>query len=113
MSFDSVDLYPDVFIGRAPVRTEADANAFVAKTIAYTSNPPLNNFAERALLCGVELWNTWDGQSDAHWRTEDMWNDYMDPYWDGVRYRFYDTGTDFSGGADYDVTDDASSGPDQ
>ena len=102
---DSVDLYPDVFIGRAPVRTVSDANAFVAKTMAYTSNPPLNDFAEIALLCGVELWHTWDGKSDAHWRTEDMWNDYMEPHWDGVRYRFYDTGTDFPGGADYDVTD--------
>jgi len=102
---DSVDLYPDVFVGRAPVRTIAHTNAFVAKTIAYTSNPPLESFAEVALLCGVELWNAWDGQSDAHWRTEAMWDEYMDPYWDGVRYRFYDTGTDFLGAADYNVTD--------
>lgn len=106
VSDDSVDLYPDVFIGRAPVRTVSDANAFVAKTIAYASSPPLNNFAETALLCGVELWNTWNGQSDAHWRTEAMWNEYMEPYWDGVRYRLYDTGTDFPGGAAYDVTND-------
>jgi len=103
---DTVDLYPDVFIGRAPVRSLSDASAFVAKTIAYTTNPPPDNFAETALLCGVELWHTWRGKSDAHWRTEDMWADYMAPYWDGIRYRFYDTGTDFLGGASYDVTDD-------
>ena len=78
---DSVDLYPDVFVGRAPVQSVSHANAFVSKTIAYTTNPPLNDFAETVLLCGVQLWNTWDGQSDAHWRTEDMWYEYMDPHW--------------------------------
>ena len=101
---DTIDMYPDVFVGRAPVRTVNDVNAFVSKTTGYTTNPAPGNFAESALLCGIKLWNTWDGASDAERRTEDMWNNYMAPYWDGFRYRFYDTGTDFYGGADYNVT---------
>lgn len=102
---DSVDLYPDVFIGRAPVRTADQAAAFVNKTIAYVQTPSGGDFSEKMLLCGVELWNTWNDASDAQWRTEDMWTNYISPYWDGEPVRFFDTDTDF-GGSGYDVTDD-------
>jgi hypothetical protein len=33
-----------------------------------------------------------------------MYTNWIDPYWVPVRYRFYDTNTDFTGGASYDVT---------
>ncbi|MCK4347893.1 MAG: hypothetical protein KAW47_04675, partial [Thermoplasmatales archaeon] len=36
---DSIDFYPDVFVGRAPVDTIAEANTFVSKTIAYEKGP--------------------------------------------------------------------------
>lgn len=32
---DGVDLYPDVFVGRAPLRSRDDAESFVAKLLAY------------------------------------------------------------------------------
>jgi hypothetical protein len=102
---DTVDFFPDVFIGRAPVRTQAQAANFVTKTLAYFNTPPVADFTEKALLSGTQLWNIWDGKSDAHWRSEAMWNDYMEPYWKGKHYQFYDTGTDFEGEAGYDVTD--------
>jgi parallel beta-helix repeat protein len=39
---DSVDLYPDVFVGRAPVDSVAEARTFVDKTLRYEKNPPPN-----------------------------------------------------------------------
>jgi archaellum component FlaF (FlaF/FlaG flagellin family) len=36
---DSIDFYPDVFVGRAPVDTIAEANTFVSKTIVYEGGP--------------------------------------------------------------------------
>lgn len=36
---DDVDLYPDVFVGRAPVDTIEEASIFVDKTITYESGP--------------------------------------------------------------------------
>jgi len=39
---DSVDLYPDVFVGRAPVDSVAEARTFVDKTLMYEKNPPPN-----------------------------------------------------------------------
>ncbi len=39
---DSVDLHPDVFVGRAPVDSVAEAMTFVNKTLLYEKNPPPN-----------------------------------------------------------------------
>lgn len=39
---DSVDLYPDLLVGRVPANTVAKAQAFVNKVIAYEKNPELS-----------------------------------------------------------------------
>ncbi len=109
---DSIDLLPDVWVGRAPVRSTADVAAFVNKTINYDKNPPASNFAERMLLMGTMLFGPAqcsgclgykDGRSDADWKSEALYSQYVDPYWDFGRNKFYDTGTSFSGNAGYDL----------
>ncbi|MCP4631284.1 MAG: hypothetical protein GY855_00040, partial [candidate division Zixibacteria bacterium] len=101
---DGYDLYPEVFISRAPVRTASHTEAFVNKTLNYIINQPDINFIDPMLLSGVELWNTWGGHSDADWRCEYMWEDYISFAWENHnRVRFYDTETDF-GGPGYNVT---------
>ncbi len=51
---DSLDLYPDVFVGRAPVATIIEAETFVDKTFEYITNPdPV--FAERNLYLAEVL----------------------------------------------------------
>jgi hypothetical protein len=37
---DEVDLYPDVFVGRAPSNDLSDVQAFVDKCLVYETNPP-------------------------------------------------------------------------
>ncbi|MCP4592291.1 MAG: hypothetical protein GY842_16280 [bacterium] len=98
---DSIDMGPDVFVGRLPVRTAAHATAIVAKTLQYEKNPLTSGFAEKMLLSGVTLWD-W---GDAEGKSEGMYVDWIDPYWTPVRYRFYDSNTDFPGGSSYQVTD--------
>ena len=78
-------------------------HTFIQKVISYVEEPPPNNFAEDMILMGEKLWNEWDSRSDSQWRSEELYNTYIDPYWDPVRLRLYDTGTDF-GGAGYDLT---------
>ncbi|MFH0778263.1 MAG: C25 family cysteine peptidase, partial [Candidatus Eisenbacteria bacterium] len=46
---DLSDLYPEVWIGRAPVNTLAEAQLFVNKTLGYLKNPP-TNFVTNALF---------------------------------------------------------------
>ncbi|MFA5904233.1 MAG: C25 family cysteine peptidase [Desulfobacula sp.] len=104
---DTIDLYPDVFIGRAPVRSESDAQNFVSKLIAYERAAYKPVFHETALFLGVRLWSVWEGKSDSHWRCEALWDSIhqgMDPIFPSEKIRFYDTGTDFLSGSDYHVT---------
>ena len=96
---DTIDMAPDVFVGRLPIRTAADATAIVNKTLQYERDLPATGFAEKMLLSGMCLWD-W---GDEEGKSEHMYADWIDPYWDPVRYRFYSSNTDFPGGASYDV----------
>ncbi len=53
---DSIDLYPDVFVGRAPVKTKEEVTTFVNKVIKYEKNPP-SDYLNKALFLGEILWN--------------------------------------------------------
>lgn len=47
---DDLDLYPDVFVGRAPAETEEEAQAFISKIPTYEDN--ISTYADTALLLG-------------------------------------------------------------
>jgi hypothetical protein len=53
---DSIDLYPDVFVGRAPVNTKEEVTTFINKIIKYEKNPP-SDYLNKALFLGEILWN--------------------------------------------------------
>ncbi|HEX37457.1 MAG TPA: T9SS type A sorting domain-containing protein [Candidatus Cloacimonetes bacterium] len=62
---DNIDMYPDVFVGRASVENETEAAAFVSKILTYEKNPPLDYQDDMLFLASV-LWNdpyTDSGQS--------------------------------------------------
>lgn len=65
---DSVDLYPDVFVGRAPVRFYREAMDFVNKIIVYES-PVSRDYQNKALFFAEVLWH--DPFTDAS-RGKDM-----------------------------------------
>jgi len=52
---DGVDFYSDVFVGRAPVRTAAQAENFVNKALTYEKNPP-PGYQKKILLPAAYLW---------------------------------------------------------
>ncbi len=52
---DDVDLYPDVFVGRASVRTDADVQAFVQKVLAWERGPAPGVGLDM-LMAGEILW---------------------------------------------------------
>ncbi|MBN2016725.1 MAG: T9SS type A sorting domain-containing protein [Candidatus Cloacimonetes bacterium] len=53
---DNVDMYPDVFVGRASVETTIEATAFVDKILTYEKNPPVGYQTDMMFLAQV-LWN--------------------------------------------------------
>lgn len=56
---DEVDLYSDVFVGRAPVDTVGEANIFVSKTINYELGP--SDYETSALFLAEYLDSSTDG----------------------------------------------------
>lgn len=46
---DGVDMYADVFVGRASIESESEASKFVEKVLTYEKNPPLD-YLQKELL---------------------------------------------------------------
>ena len=57
---DNVDLYPDVFVGRAPVDSASETQLFVDKTLKYERDPP-SGYQKSVLLLAERL----DGDTDG------------------------------------------------
>ena len=53
---DSVDMYPEVFVGRAPVQNTTEATAFVNKLLTYEKNAPAGHELNMLYLAEI-LWN--------------------------------------------------------
>ncbi|MDI6839590.1 MAG: C25 family cysteine peptidase [bacterium] len=53
---DNIDLYPDVFVGRAPVRNATQVQVFVNKVLNYERNPPAD-YLKNALFFAEILWH--------------------------------------------------------
>jgi hypothetical protein len=54
---DSVDMYPDIFVGRAPSNDVSQAQAFVNKCLTYEANPP-TDYQTRILYAAEVMWST-------------------------------------------------------
>jgi len=59
---DSVDLYPDVFVGRVPANSTTNVTTFVNKILTYEVNPPCD-YELNILFFAMILW--WDPYTDS------------------------------------------------
>jgi hypothetical protein len=57
---DQADLYPDIFVGRAPVSTAAEAATFVTKSMSYEKTPPAGYVEEVCHLAEVLFPASWE-----------------------------------------------------
>ena len=73
-----VDLYAEVYLGRAPVKNAADISAFVEKTLVYEqSDWETDTYLHRHLAAGEEVWNGPGGYGSGYTeRCIDMCTDY-------------------------------------
>jgi len=104
---DGVDFSPSIYISRAPVRSVNDVSAFVNKTLNYEKSPKANGWGNNMLMGGNILSSLYSSNpivSDSQAKGENLYSNYIDPYWSGNMYKFYDTYTDFSGGANYNFS---------
>jgi len=52
---DSVDWYPEVYVGRLPAQTPSELTTMVTKIINYEKNPPSGAWSKRMLFAGAFL----------------------------------------------------------
>jgi hypothetical protein len=57
---DSVDLFPDIFVGRAPVQSVAEVNNFVAKSRLYATGPPAGYVEDHTVFGEVLFPSDWE-----------------------------------------------------
>lgn len=104
---DNVNFSESVHIGRVSVRKTIEADAYIEKLINYETARDAKRLKKAILTGGVQKWNKfkeYSDRSDSDLQGDLLYNSYIKPYWNGQRVRFYDTGTDFSGNANYNVT---------
>ncbi len=88
---DTIDLDPDVFVGRCSCESSADAQAYVAKAVEYEKDAPASDFGNKLLLTGVRTWTLFGSLSDVHTWSQRMYNDCIAPYWSPDLTEFFDT----------------------
>lgn len=103
---DDIDMAPEVFLSRVPVRSEDDVRGYLYKVLNYEQGFTTKEWNNKFLMCGVAIADTLfedNGEmvSDSHYKSEKLFRR-IKLHFKGERYKFYDTGTDFPGGADYD-----------
>ncbi|MBL7197212.1 MAG: right-handed parallel beta-helix repeat-containing protein [Candidatus Omnitrophica bacterium] len=85
---DDVDLYPDVFVGRAAVDNQIEAQSFVDKILSFESHPFSDYGDDKALFLGC------DDFEDAGGTTKDLIDTlYMPPIFDPITKLYERYGT--------------------
>lgn len=102
---DGIDFAPSIYISRLPIQTQEHVTAFLNKLICYERNPLSKPWHDNILMAGIKLkyiLNT--NQSDAEVKADNLYNNYILPYWSGSRFKMFDTYTDFPNGSHYPLT---------
>ena len=104
---DNIQFNQVVNISRLPIRTKQQINTYLDKLLLYEQNPQIDS--QSMLLCAnimadpEEGYHPVTGYSDVHIKSDILIERYIAPYWTGNTVRFYDTGTDFAGDANYQL----------
>jgi len=72
---DSLDMNPDLWVGRLSAETRTDANAIVDKLTRYMTNPPLGALGKSLYLAAVLFPQPYTGgqvQDDGAWQAESL-----------------------------------------
>ena len=101
-TLDNIDMSPEIVVTRVPVRSVLDVESFSSKLLSYEKTPTMHGWNDNILMAGKKIKVDYSStQSDAEYKGDKLYSDYIMPYWSGTRKKFYDTNTDFLGGANY------------
>lgn len=107
---DNIDLSPEFIVTRSSVSTLAEAEIFVNRIIEYESSPKIDGWKNMMLSCGNfrHSYKTKNNMqiSDSQYHGEYVYENGVQPYWDGTLFELFDTYSDHPDGANYDATGD-------
>ena len=107
---DNIDLNPEFIITRCSVSTLSEAEIFVNRIIEYESFPKTDGWENNMLSCGNILYNTTIKDniviSDSQYQGEYVYENAVQPYWNGLFFELFDTYSNHPDGANYDATGD-------
>lgn len=98
---DYINLTPYIYVTRVPVRSPRHASNYISKLIAYERTPMWNN---TMLMGGMRIDFEIDEQSDSEFYGDKLYTEYILPYWNGKKYKLYDSYTDFEYSEENPVT---------
>ena len=108
---DNVSLSPHIVVTRLPVANSNEASNIVDRILSYEISPDTTGWKNEMLMCGVKCFinvgvhENGDSISDSEYKSDQIYSQYIEnSFWNGSKYRFYDTATDNPDSADYDVT---------
>ncbi len=108
--YDNVDLAPEFILTRCSVSTLAEADIFVDRIIEYESSPKTDGWTKKMLSCGniIHYYAQKNNLliSDSQYQGEYVYENGVQPYWDGSFFELFDTYSDHPDGANYQVTGD-------
>lgn len=99
---DSIDIYPQLIVSRLVARNIQDAEVLVNRTLEYETNPKTANWNNEILMCGNHYGS--NNYTDVYYNALNLYSSSIEPYWNGNRILFYNSYTDFEGGANFDFT---------
>lgn len=104
---DNADFAPEYIISRVSVSNYAEAETFTNRIIEYESSPQKNVWENKMLSLGTLLYDMRPEynpiKSDSQWQAENVYENHIQPFWDGSVFKLFDTYTDHIDGANYEV----------
>ncbi len=110
-SYDNVSPTSQVYLTRLPIRTEEHVGNYLTKLLAYERGYNSKNWNHSIMMTGALLYednrkntsNEGRLMSDAESHGNLVYEQAIKPNWSGQRVRFFDTFSDYEGGADYNL----------
>lgn len=97
---DNIDMSPEIFVSRLPVRNSSHINNYITKLLRYEKNAEnMNVYANKILFAGSGIFSSGGGgavNSDTHDRGNRMYETLVAPYFAAPYHYLYDTGSSFS-----------------
>lgn len=107
---DNIDLKPQVYVTRLPVRTGQQILDYTDKLISYEKTPQQVNYLCRLLDTGYPALSIWGSAGagyngdDARYYLGKVYDDYIQPWWGGNRYYLFKDQSSLVGGSTYFLT---------